>query len=301
MKLLRFLLPTLKIHCWGGIGSQLGAYCLFSELKVRGERRVKLVLHSSGITRRDDCDFKELFPHVKYDFIDDYKAQNLQTPSSATFLSNYKNRLSNFTKELIKQILNMSRIVVFSEVNSSSDLLPWTVGVRCAYSNLLVSETAVFEINKSLRIWSTSIQGPNYSGNEFQVVCHYRLGDLLDIETKTYISPQALSLLIDEIYQKNTVTGILILTENPEFAETNLSDLLNVESSINFRNPEVLRVLWLGVSAPFFVGTNSKVSTWISLLRAQNLMSHKSTFLPLQMKQGLKNIWPGCDTFVDFF
>lgn len=301
MKIHKYLLPTLKVHCWGGIGSQLGAYSLYSELKVKGERRIKLVLHSSGVTRRDDSDFKELFPKVDYSFVDDYRPKGPQKTQAAASLRNLRYWLSNALKDLLKGILNMTRLIIFSEVKASRDLLPWTVGVRCTYSNLIVSKAAVAEIDTSLRNWSAFKRGQSFSENQFQIICHYRLGDLLDLETKTHISPQNLSLLIRDNFRHSNVSNVLILTENPEFAKTNLIDLLNIEYSIHFSNPGVLAVLWLGTSASFFIGTNSKVSIWISLLRAHNLMNPKSTFLPQQMKHGVQRVWPDCINFVNFY
>jgi len=301
MKLPKFTLPPLSIHCWGGIGSQLGAYALFSELREEGDRHLNFVLHSSGVTRRDDSDFRTLFPNASYTFIDDYNPKNQQVLPATNLLSNLRNKSSYISRGLIRRILDITRIVVFSEVKSSKDLMPWTIGVRCTYSNLQVSKTAVLEIDTSLRNWAASIKGQIHSEDEFHIVCHYRLGDLLGLNTKTYVSPQELSLVIEDIERRAKASNILILTENPEFAEKNLINLLSKEFSISSRNPEVLRVLLLGKKAPFFIGTNSKISIWICLLRAQNMMSYKSTFLPKQMKQSLQNIWPDCLTFVDFF
>ena len=47
------LYPNIYIHCWGGLGSQLFAWILMAETKEKFKhRRVKLVMHESGITLR---------------------------------------------------------------------------------------------------------------------------------------------------------------------------------------------------------------------------------------------------------
>ena len=47
------LLPVLKIHSWGGFGSQLfTAYVILKVQKRYPGRRIKVIVHTSGVTRR---------------------------------------------------------------------------------------------------------------------------------------------------------------------------------------------------------------------------------------------------------
>ena len=48
-----FNLP-ISIHCWGGLGSQLFTWAMAEKIaKEYPRRKIKLVLHSSGVTKRD--------------------------------------------------------------------------------------------------------------------------------------------------------------------------------------------------------------------------------------------------------
>ena len=60
-QILRFL-PALRVHSWGGFGSQLfTAYVVLKLQKQFTNRRIKVVVHTSGVTRRvSEFDFETL-------------------------------------------------------------------------------------------------------------------------------------------------------------------------------------------------------------------------------------------------
>lgn len=69
------LMPPLKIHCWGGVGSQLYALAVYERLLVRmPNRKIIIVFHSFGVTER----IFELSDYVA-DFLieNDYKTTNI--------------------------------------------------------------------------------------------------------------------------------------------------------------------------------------------------------------------------------
>ena len=67
-------MPSIKIHCWGGIGSQLFTLALALDLNKRYPKRpIKFIFHTGGVTRRSlEIDFlPEKFRYeVKDDFIE---------------------------------------------------------------------------------------------------------------------------------------------------------------------------------------------------------------------------------------
>ena len=82
----RFL-PPLRIHSWGGLGSQLFAIALAEELKVIFPKRsFKIVLHTGGVTRRLP-EIVGLFPNFDYIYEDDFQS-NVNAPQD---LSKRKN------------------------------------------------------------------------------------------------------------------------------------------------------------------------------------------------------------------
>ena len=65
------MLPAIKIHIWGGLGSQLYALALKIDLQKKFKtRKVVLVFHNSGVTRRD-AELGSAFPHLTHRFRQD--------------------------------------------------------------------------------------------------------------------------------------------------------------------------------------------------------------------------------------
>ena len=50
---LAYILPALRVHSWGGFGSQLfAAHAILRIQKLFPYRRIKVIIHSSGVTKR---------------------------------------------------------------------------------------------------------------------------------------------------------------------------------------------------------------------------------------------------------
>ena len=103
---------TLKIHCWGGLGSQLLAlnyYLRVQELYPR--KRINLVLHTGGITARNsEIDF--LSNKINLLKVDDYRAGSNDKQSHTTD----SNSVFNFVKAIIKPLANNFRFVITDDI-----------------------------------------------------------------------------------------------------------------------------------------------------------------------------------------
>jgi len=114
------LLPRIKIHVWGGLGSQLHAWYLAEALMVKHPgRKIKLVFHSSGVTRRTP-EICQVLAEFKYIFVDDFKenTNNIHDSDSGFNLQNLFRRIA---KTLLDPILINSR---FNAKLSDSRLKP---------------------------------------------------------------------------------------------------------------------------------------------------------------------------------
>jgi hypothetical protein len=89
----------LRVHCWGGLGSQLYALSTVHDLKLKyPKRRIKLVLHTSGVTKRlSELDF---IHNIDFEIvqINDFHLQDKSDKNKAN-MSNVK------LKVLLKKIL----------------------------------------------------------------------------------------------------------------------------------------------------------------------------------------------------
>ena len=78
---IRTVLPALRVHSWGGFGSQL--FTAYIILKVQNRypgRRIKVVVHTSGVTRRfSEFNFEQLGTKVIQ--VEDYRNLKVQSYS----------------------------------------------------------------------------------------------------------------------------------------------------------------------------------------------------------------------------
>ena len=120
----------LRIHCWGGLGSQLYALATAYDLQKKyPKRKIKLLLHTGGVTKRV-CEL---------DFIDSIDFEIIQIRDFQILDKVYKNRVKLdkiSVKKLLIKILYFFGFIV--SVNSKADfdsVRPWTVSTRGHYFN----------------------------------------------------------------------------------------------------------------------------------------------------------------------
>ena len=130
---------TLKIHCWGGLGSQLLALNYYLRITEKfPNKRVVLVLHTGGITARNsEIDFLSSKVNMLKvdDFYDNFDKKIIQ---NTRFVS-----LKTLLKTLIKFLEDYFRFIITDD-NKVYLVRPWTYSVRCTYtSNILRKQDIV--------------------------------------------------------------------------------------------------------------------------------------------------------------
>jgi len=270
----------LKIHCWGGFGSQLHAAFLAIYIQQAFRRRVIVIFHSDGITKRD----LELEPFLKgldFKVVDDFvlSAKNKKLESVNAF------------KELLLKILKIlilkSQIV--SHLDNADNLVKlrfWTLSLRGHYSNIgfdLVFYKRMF----SRLLESASINEPLINGG-YDWIIHYRLGDLLHAN-KNLISSNT---IVGKLQEFELPMKILVLSDSPAIALKSLSDELEkqaITATLHSKKISSTVTLLQCVYAKNFLGTTSKVSIWIAVFRLI-LESNGKTAMPITLKNNLKYI-----------
>lgn len=240
------------MHCWGGLGSQLFALALIHDLKLFiPSREFMLVFHSSGVTKREP-EIVELLPVQRFGFIDDYSIHPIFGESSLS---------KRIARMLIKKLAySLGLIASANNDTEFGQVKLWTRHIRGHYSRrkisplFLKSLESYLEKNHPLEKFSSS-----------DIVVHYRLGDLLTLEEKR---PVAASRLASEIIRlKNLFPGkVILLSDSPQEAAKLLSRY-GIDCDLSFSNLESIQVINLARLSSHFVGTSSKISYWIILLR----------------------------------
>lgn len=287
------LLPIISVHSWGGLGSQLQAYSYYRYLMLKTGRKARLVFHSAGVTFRDTKDFSSLFPNQEFLYKNDFTAH--QNPESAKIstLSSSLAFIRKLIKSQIKIIAIKVRIISFGESFQTSPILPWTISIRSSYSNFPILPEVLKEINQALEDWSGKSSTTLLHSLDFpSLFCHYRLGDLIDVKTKSYIPGSRIAEAFGFALETRQVDRIVIFTESADEATKILNEYLSPNLHFRFDNPEILEVLNYGRLGYVFIGTNSKISIWITLLRYDLGLPKETCLMPAEIFTNIKNISP---------
>ena len=254
MKLFSYI--PIRVHCWGGLGSQLYALSLAYDLQIKfPKRKIRLLLHTSGVTKRvSELDF---IHNIDFETIqiNDFQIQDEEC-------NNHGKSIRIRFKGTVIKILSFFKFIVSANSNSDFDnVYPWTISTRGHYFNREVS----IDFYKYLLRHIGFKEKPTIR-SQFEIAIHYRMGDLLALTEKS-ISPA--NKIIDAIRQakkNHNNVKINVYSDSPQIAkETLLSAGLTDEFMVSDRS--TIDMIRACVYASYFIGTGSKVSLWIVNIR----------------------------------
>lgn len=264
------MLPSVRIHTWGGLGSQLYALALSIDIEtITLNRKKRFITHSGGTTKR----FSEI----------SFYTQNTKAVDDFTLIQQNSGKSVNFRKRLKKFLKkSISFLGLYAECNTNEDLKslkPWVVFIRGHYSHRQVSI-------KSVRTIFEEIQ-KNYLSNdvlkeEKQFALHYRLGDLETISEKSPIKFQRIQKKIVEIIADNNHQILNLYSDTINSVKQSFYGL-DLGLEVKFEDQLTLKTIYECVMSQTFIGTNSKISYWIAIFRS-GLKPTGSTYLPLEIK-----------------
>jgi hypothetical protein len=247
----------LRVHSWGGLGSQLHALAIVFEIQnIYPRRKIKIIHHTSGVSRRE-FELKSILPRdILVKQIDDFIPKN-----ESSITENYRKgrKFRNFIKDLLDKLLISSNP---DRDNNLRRIRFWTFEIRGHYSRIPINIEFLDYLTKNL-------QTNSLEQNELEntLTIHYRLGDLLTLAEKTYVPSINLLKVIEDIYHVNIVNRILIFSDSIEVARGKLKELDKLTDKIDYSNAPTLTVINISLMSRYFIGTNSKVSFWIEVLR----------------------------------
>ena len=248
----KFRSPQVAIHCWGGLGSQLYAIALRIELEEKYPKRsFYFVAHESGVTLRKS-ELEYFYPGAVT------KIQDFMNTTSGT-----KDKVPSFEwfKKIIKYfVVKIGLIVDGDSVDAVDTLRTWTTQIRGHYSTRMIQKKTLGLISQKLFDTNQNLGTKNLPKS---INVHYRLGDLLNLPSK---SPISKSRVIDVLrnLQIKTGLGITLHSDSTVIALKYLTGGTIKKITAEELSPiETLRSL---TASPYFVGTNSKISAWAVLL-----------------------------------
>ena len=284
-QIFRFL-PALRVHSWGGFGSQLfTAYVVLKLQRKFPNRRIEVVIHTSGVTRRvSEFNFETLGVNMVQ--VEDYKAKDVRDSTDKARAS-YSHNLPQVTRGLLYQILQWLRLVQSANTDLSFNLISlWTLSIRGHYTRLSLEETLVESLYSVL-----SLKESPFMIQRNALVVHYRLGDLLNLDEKQPINVDRVEGVLEKLrFQTNRL--VLLSDSNEE----ELAEFLKNSMILKFCKPsnyDPNKTLRVCIDAESFVGTGAKISLWAAIFRY--FVHKRESYLPTELnwsgKNGLKANW----------
>lgn len=274
-------IKSISVHCWGGLGSQLFTWAMAEYLNEKFPRKhIKIVFHSGGVTKRSPA----------IDFLASKFEIKIQDDYSSIYNLNGKkiSRKPTYIK-ILKYILKSTCFVL--EANSTVErdkIKPWTMVLRGHYSYNQISDQVLNNILNEIYSYK-GIKLSSKAKHKSTLGVHYRLGDLLELPNKTYVKPYILSEVIIKIMQLNELNQIIVYSENSNLTRKILENLIPDSSS--YKESEIWDTLLDLLQVEYFIGTNSKISIWITAFRV--LMDiNSNNALPISMKENIEAVFP---------
>jgi hypothetical protein len=269
------LTSELRIHTWGGLGSQLFAVALLKEIqKASPKRKVTIFLHTGGVTRRIP-EVVDLFPEISFSYIDDFSS----TEGGRTLrIRNLRANLS----PLLKTFLSLLRVTLSCDDDASfKNIRIWTRSIRGHYSYRTINHEFLEMLNDRLE---NAFQGN--STKEGVCSIHYRLGDLLHLDNKGPLAPKAVLNELDRLSKVSNFSEVEVFSDTPSRA----LELLNPSGRQRMSAPDVdtISVFAHAIQADCFLGTSSKISFWIAGIRS--VVFGKKSSVPSHNKREIAGI-----------
>ena len=252
----KFKFLDLKIHCWGGLGSQLYALAIANSLQAKFKRRrISLVFHTSGVSKRlSELNFIKNLP---------FEVTQVNDFSSST-RSEYEiiELKEKHFRKILKNVLYFTRFVCTANTDSEFiKIRPWTLALRGHYSYRTI-ESSFYDyllLNLKEKVSDSSV-------NQNVISIHYRMGDLLQLTNKSVYPVGKIVEKVNELTNTNNYSKIIVYSDSPKNVEDTLISA-GLNKDFNVRDIHTIDVICECVSSGYFIGTNSKVSLWIVNIR----------------------------------
>lgn len=270
-------LPSIRFHIWGGLGSQLFGLIAANRLREKWpNRQIALVFHTSGVTERLLELEVESLSHFKIIKKQDFRAKGFRKlEQKSASMPNVRK-----SKQVLKLLVHRFKLV--ETLNSDSEFLrlrPWLASVRGHYSGITIRQSEAFFIANLLN-FRTNILLPKNNHTSI----HLRLGDLLTLELKSHIPIERIANLLEVLEEDSTVT---VYSDSKVDVVKDLWKSKLPPEATQFFAVDVYRTIQDCVYSKYFIGTNSKISLWVAILRLALEVGDK-TYLPRELAYNVK-------------
>jgi hypothetical protein len=269
---------NIPIHTWGGFGSQLFALALHIDLLRERNLRTHLVCHTSGITKRR-AELSELSSTITIKEIDDFTSE---------FSPDNGNRAK--TKMALRRIVDKLGLISNSNTDEEYKKVSFLVRqFRGHYSFRHIQRQTLVQMNDMLDL---NLQNTFIKLSELQRIehnslsLHYRLGDLVSAKEKTFVTPERILKAIKSTRVTNQIATFRLSSDSADEAINLLGNVGIKKLDWHTLTGNSLDVISEFQCTEVFIGTNSKLSLWIVLLRL-HFSNTQENWLPYEMRENV--------------
>ena len=274
-------LPRVKIHCWGGLGSQLYALSMFLKLETRFPyRNFVIVFHTGGVSSRT----YELSKFIaSYKIIDDFVRIESADIANSFSKKSFHRALLDFFKLIF---IKTGFLALANDDSQFNKVKPWVFSIRGHYSDISIEDEIINVIYSKLKLLTTSSDLIQVS-RKFSI--HVRLGDLLTLESKSPTNSLVLREQINKILNIHDLNAIDLFSDSPQLA------LKQIENDFGFCEISVYKVspfdtVCCLANSLVLLGTSSKISIWSSIMKLRSETPF-NVYLPKNLEvKFMKNI-----------
>ena len=273
---------TVKIHCWGGLGSQMYAWALSERLQVKlSNRKFQLVFHTGGVTKRLP-DLESLFAKNEKDFVQDFKSSENSISGKSPNKKLGSILKKSFTRATKQVLISTGFVASVNNELEFSKLKPWVISVRGHYSELRIDLETIL-LMKTRAEMSGSNFKINLNQNKDLDVLHYRLGDLLSLAEKSPIDTKRITNTIQEAKAGITRDLWVLSDSSSQAVELLQREDPEIRVKLDDGSLDAWKSLMAMSNANIFIGTNSKLSIWAIIFRAL-LLEEAPSYISKEVK-----------------
>lgn len=273
----QWLSGNLRIHIWGGLGSQLFALATALDLKFNTRHKdLTLVLHNGGVTLRES-EINLLTEDFPVELISDF----MEPTGFACDTNSFS--LRKIASRLFKYL------GVIDSLDSRKYPLIWAISLRGHYTYRRVNEMALTEIIQRMAKISPGFGEPVKKTTAVGI--QYRLGDLEFLSTKHFVEP----IRILKLLEKLSNSHVHVYSDSLDSARNKLN-----LAEASFFDLSAIETISKLISYHEFIGTNSKISQWVVLFRLY-FASDARCWLPIEFKDQFYRSLPASITPTNLF
>ncbi len=267
----------IPIHVWGGLGSQLHAWYLYEYVRLRfPNKRFVLMFHSSGVTRRM-CELGAVLQGISWIQVDDFTEQ----PAAPSLVESLTIPL-----RLVRNFLTRLGIVVAANTDDElKQIWVLTRSIRGHYSRLSIEPQVLVAMKQqATRAGCDFFEAPKVDTASI----HIRLGDLVGLEGKSHTDFNRINSAIETLEAKFNRPKVIVFSDSPELVIENIEEEKKSLIEVNSKNTNAWDEMSQMINSQYFIGTASKLSTWVCVLRIWT-NSTSVNYMPNEMAEILKD------------